>query len=73
MRDDQIAELNTQFEDKRPKEIIRHAIENHDAIAVSFSGAEDVILVDMATRIKFLSTRMTVWSTRMIFSTFSFS
>ena len=48
MRDDQIAELNTQFEDKRPKDIIRHAIENHDAIAVSFSGAEDVILVDMA-------------------------
>ncbi len=51
MRDDQIAELNTQFEDKRPKDIIRHAIENHDAIAVSFSGAEDVILVDMAVKI----------------------
>ena len=46
-----LTELNAQFEDKRPKELIRHAIEQHDAIAVSFSGAEDVVLIDMAVKI----------------------
>ena len=51
MREDDIKELNEQFADKRPKDIIRHAIDQHDAIAVSFSGAEDVILVDMAVKI----------------------
>src|SRR5690606_9065838 len=44
--------LNEQFADKRPKDLIRHAIGNHDAIAVSFSGAEDVVLIDMAVKIK---------------------
>jgi len=51
MREDDIKELNEQFADKRPKDIIRHAIDQHDAIAVSFSGAEDVILADMAVKI----------------------
>ena len=40
--------LNTGFAESRPKDIIRHAFEQHSTIGVSFSGAEDVILVDMA-------------------------
>jgi len=44
--------LNEQFADKRPKDLLRHALEHHDAIAVSFSGAEDVVLIDMAVKIK---------------------
>ena len=44
-------QINQDFADKRPKDLIKHAIETHGKIAVSFSGAEDVILVDMATKI----------------------
>ena len=33
------------------KEIIRHALENHDRVAISFSGAEDVVLIDLALKI----------------------
>ena len=44
--------FNQTFADKRPKDIIKQAIEQHDNIAVSFSGAEDVVLIDMAVKIK---------------------
>ena len=46
------AALNEEYADKRPKDLIRHALEQHDAIAVSFSGAEDVVLIDMAVKIR---------------------
>ncbi|RMF17473.1 MAG: phosphoadenylyl-sulfate reductase [Gammaproteobacteria bacterium] len=36
----------------QPKQIIKAALEQFDNIAVSFSGAEDVVLVDMATKIR---------------------
>ncbi|MBM96682.1 MAG: phosphoadenylyl-sulfate reductase [Oceanospirillaceae bacterium] len=45
-------QLNQEYEGKRPKDLIRHALEQYDRIAVSFSGAEDVVLVDMATKIR---------------------
>lgn len=35
-----------------PEEILEYAIAEHDNIAISFSGAEDVVLVDMAAKIK---------------------
>ncbi|MDO3382339.1 phosphoadenylyl-sulfate reductase [Gilvimarinus algae] len=35
-----------------PHRIMRYALENFDRIAISFSGAEDVALVDMASRIR---------------------
>ena len=31
---------------------MRYALENHDNIAISFSGAEDVVLIDMAHKIR---------------------
>lgn len=41
-----------EYADKRPKDLIRYALEQHDRIAVSFSGAEDVVLIDMAVKIR---------------------
>ena len=41
-----------EHEDRSPVAIIRLALENFDNIAISFSGAEDVVLIDMATKIK---------------------
>ena len=37
--------------DKGPDEVLDFAYRNFDNIAISFSGAEDVVLVDMASRI----------------------
>ena len=35
-----------------PREILAQALDAYDALAISFSGAEDVVLIDMATRIR---------------------
>ena len=40
-----------EFDSETPESIIKLALENFDNIAISFSGAEDVVLIDMATRI----------------------
>ena len=45
-------DINADLSGKRPKEIIRYALDTHDSIAVSFSGAEDVVLIDMAVKIR---------------------
>lgn len=37
---------------RHPEEILEWALNQYDNIAVSFSGAEDVVLVDMASRIR---------------------
>ena len=39
------------FQDQGPAEVLDFAYRNFDNIAISFSGAEDVVLVDMASRI----------------------
>ncbi len=46
-----IQDLASELGSKGPKEIIRHALENHGKVAVSFSGAEDVVLIEMATQV----------------------
>ncbi|EAT10840.1 phosphoadenylyl-sulfate reductase [Bermanella marisrubri] len=48
---EEVSELNNGFASEQPKSIIRHGLENFENIAVSFSGAEDVVLVDMAVKI----------------------
>ncbi len=40
-----------EYENQSPVAIIKLALENFDNIAISFSGAEDVVLIDMATKI----------------------
>lgn len=40
-----------ELEDKTPEEILAVALSQHQRIAISFSGAEDVVLIDMACNI----------------------
>jgi phosphoadenosine phosphosulfate reductase len=47
-----IASLEAKLINQSPKEILKQALSLTDNIAISFSGAEDVVLIDMATRIK---------------------
>jgi phosphoadenosine phosphosulfate reductase len=47
-----IAALAEQYRDKRPQDILALGLKEYDGgIAISFSGAEDVVLVDMAAKI----------------------
>ena len=47
-----IAHLDTEFETQSPQHILTYALSQFDNIAISFSGAEDVVLIDMAHKIK---------------------
>ena len=47
-----IAQLAVEYDAKSPEEILALGLERFDRIAVSFSGAEDVVVVDMAQRLK---------------------
>ena len=40
------------YENRDPKDTLRLALENFENAAISFSGAEDVILIDMAVQIR---------------------
>jgi len=46
-----IEKLATDYENKSPQEILILALKNFKNIAISFSGAEDVVLIDMAKKI----------------------
>ncbi len=50
--DDQVKTWALELDLKTPQEILRHALAHHDNIALSFSGAEDVVLVDMAVKLR---------------------
>ena len=50
--EDQIKTWALELDLKTPQDILRHALSHHDNIAISFSGAEDVVLVDMAVKIR---------------------
>ncbi len=47
----QVSNLAEEFQTKHPKDIIRKALESIDNIAIAFSGAEDVAIIDMAYKI----------------------
>jgi len=47
-----ITALQTELAGKNPRVILRKALESFDNIAISFSGAEDVVLIDMALAIR---------------------
>lgn len=47
-----IQSAQTELENKKPRSILKSALENFDNIAISFSGAEDVVLIDMALNIR---------------------
>lgn len=44
-------QLASEYQDKSPEQILKLALENFSNIAISFSGAEDVVLIDMAVKI----------------------
>jgi phosphoadenosine phosphosulfate reductase len=46
-----IAALEAEYSQKSPREILKFALETFDKIAISFSGAEDVVLIDLAAKI----------------------
>ena len=43
--------LAVEYADKHPKEILARAFELEPSIAISFSGAEDVVLIDLARKV----------------------
>lgn len=45
------ARLAQEFDRQHPRDILRFALESFDNLAISFSGAEDVVLIDMAVAI----------------------
>ena len=47
----EVDQVASEYDDKNPSEILRFALEKFDNIAISFSGAEDVVLIDMAKKI----------------------
>ncbi len=47
-----IQQLQSDLKDKNPRKVLRTALESFDNIAISFSGAEDVVLIDMAVQIR---------------------
>jgi phosphoadenosine phosphosulfate reductase len=47
-----IDRLKADLAGKNPRTILKAALSLYDNIAVSFSGAEDVVLIDMASKIK---------------------
>ncbi len=42
----------SELHNKKPRPILKKALESFDNIAISFSGAEDVVLIDMALQIR---------------------
>ncbi len=47
-----IQQLQAELANKNPRTILKKALELFDNIAISFSGAEDVVLIDMAVNIR---------------------
>lgn len=44
--------LQQELQGQKPRKIIKAALERFDNIAISFSGAEDVVLIDIAVKIR---------------------
>ena len=47
-----LSQLQTELQGKNPRVVLRKALESFENLAISFSGAEDVILVDLAAQIR---------------------
>ncbi len=47
-----VVDLDAEMQTQSPRKILKHALTHFDNIAISFSGAEDVVLIDMAVSIK---------------------
>lgn len=47
----QLEELNKTLASQRPKDILKECLNRYEKVVISFSGAEDVVLVDMAHKL----------------------
>lgn len=47
-----ISQLAQEYNSQSPQEILQLAFDSFDNIAIAFSGAEDVVLIEMASKIK---------------------
>jgi len=47
-----LVDIDASLANQSPQEILHYALREFDNIAISFSGAEDVVLIDMACRIR---------------------
>lgn len=47
-----VLDLDAQLQQSSPRKILKYALEQFDNIAISFSGAEDVVLIDMAVSLR---------------------
>lgn len=48
----EIAQLATDYATRDPKDVLALAFERFGNVAISFSGAEDVVLIEMATKLR---------------------
>lgn len=62
MPNSKIAELNETFSHQHPKDILDYALKHYARCAISFSGAEDVVLIDMALKVLPRGTDLSVFS-----------
>lgn len=51
LSDEKIAELNNELSSASPKEVLKFALSHFENIAISFSGAEDVALIELAHKL----------------------
>lgn len=47
----EIGRLDAEYNTQSPQNILQFALEQYSSIAISFSGAEDVVLIDMASKL----------------------
>jgi phosphoadenosine phosphosulfate reductase len=47
-----LVDLDQQLQQQGPQEVLSYALAQYDKLALSFSGAEDVVLIDMAVKIR---------------------
>ncbi len=47
-----VVEIDKTLQEQSPQEILAFALQEFDNIAISFSGAEDVVLIDMAVKFR---------------------
>ncbi|NHN35853.1 phosphoadenylyl-sulfate reductase [Pseudomaricurvus alcaniphilus] len=45
-------DLDKQLQEQSPQQILKYALSEYDNICISFSGAEDVVLIEMAHKIR---------------------
>lgn len=67
-----IQQLQTELEDKQPRDIFKRIYAETGNIAISFSGAEDVVLIDMASKLNLSPSIFTLDTGRLHPETYEF-